>query len=108
MTQFETQPVSLSPMDRYNQTSVENLHPSTWKNPQPAHCYNLVVIGGGTAGLVTAAGAGLLGGKVALIEKKLLGGDCTNFGCVPSKSLIRSGRVAATVSQASEYGIKIP
>ncbi|MEL7035396.1 MAG: mercuric reductase [Cyanobacteria bacterium J06592_8] len=108
MTQFETQPAPLFPMDKYNQTSVENLHPPAWKNPQPARCYNLVVIGGGTAGLVTAAGAGLLGGKVALIEKKLLGGDCTNFGCVPSKSLIRSGRVAATVSQASEYGIRVP
>jgi pyruvate/2-oxoglutarate dehydrogenase complex dihydrolipoamide dehydrogenase (E3) component len=108
MTQFETQPVSISPMDEFNQTLVENLHPSNWKNPQPASCYNLVVIGGGTAGLVTAAGAGLLGGKVALIEKYLLGGDCTNVGCVPSKSLIRSGRIAATVSQASDYGIRVP
>lgn len=108
MTQLENQPVLVPPMDEFNQTLVENLHPTQWKNPQPESCYNLVVIGGGTAGLVTAAGAGLLGGKVALIEKYLLGGDCTNLGCVPSKSLIRSGRIAATVSQASEYGIRVP
>jgi pyruvate/2-oxoglutarate dehydrogenase complex dihydrolipoamide dehydrogenase (E3) component len=108
MTQLENQPITVSPMDEFNQTLVENLHPSHWKNPQPERCYNLVVIGGGTAGLVTAAGAGLLGGKVALIEQNLLGGDCTNVGCVPSKALIRSSRIAAAVGIASEYGISVP
>ena len=47
--------------------------------------YNVVVIGAGTAGLVTAAGTTALGGRVALIERNLMGGDCLNFGCVPSK-----------------------
>ena len=108
MTRLETQPIILSPMDEFNQTLIENLHPPRWKNPQPARRYNLVVIGGGTAGLVTAAGAGLLGGKVALIEQHLLGGDCTNVGCVPSKALIRSSRIAAAVGTASEYGISVP
>ena len=55
--------------------------------------YNLVVIGAGTAGLVTAAGAAGLGAKVALVERFLLGGDCLNVGCVPSKCLIGSSRV---------------
>ncbi|MGF1493551.1 MAG: mercuric reductase [Microcoleaceae cyanobacterium] len=98
----------ITPMDRYNQELVENLHPPSWKNPQPQDCYNLVVIGGGTAGLVTAAGAGMFGAKVALIEKHLLGGDCTNVGCVPSKAIIRSSRIAAAVKNAPHYGIQVP
>jgi pyruvate/2-oxoglutarate dehydrogenase complex dihydrolipoamide dehydrogenase (E3) component len=95
-------------MDRYNQILVENLHPPDWVNPQPAPRYNLVVIGGGTAGLVTAAGAAIVGAKVALIEKHLLGGDCTNVGCVPSKSMIRSARSAADVRSAQAYGVEVP
>jgi pyruvate/2-oxoglutarate dehydrogenase complex dihydrolipoamide dehydrogenase (E3) component len=50
--------------------------------------YNVIVIGAGTAGLVTATGTAGLGGRVALIERNLMGGDCLNFGCVPSKALI--------------------
>ncbi|WP_088893057.1 mercuric reductase [Leptolyngbya ohadii] len=98
-------PVPIAPLDHYNQRLVERLHPPDWVNPEPASCYDLVVIGGGAAGLVTAGGAALLGAKVALVEKHLLGGDCTNVGCVPSKSLIRSARVAATVRSSSDYGI---
>jgi pyruvate/2-oxoglutarate dehydrogenase complex dihydrolipoamide dehydrogenase (E3) component len=108
MTSPKPSPINVPPMDEYNQKLVENLHPTNWQNPQPQNCYNLVVIGGGTAGLVTAAGAGLLGAKVALIEKHLLGGDCTNVGCVPSKALIRSSRIAATINHSQEYGINIP
>jgi pyruvate/2-oxoglutarate dehydrogenase complex dihydrolipoamide dehydrogenase (E3) component len=54
--------------------------------------YNVIVIGVGTAGLVTAAGTAGLGGRVALIERNLMGGDCLNFGCVPSRALISSAR----------------
>lgn len=108
MTQFESYPVTVPPMDRYNQILVDNLHPPDWVNPNPAHCYNLVVIGAGTAGLVTAAGAGLFGAKVALIEKHLMGGDCTNVGCVPSKAMIRSSRTAAAVNTAKQYGVYPP
>jgi pyruvate/2-oxoglutarate dehydrogenase complex dihydrolipoamide dehydrogenase (E3) component len=68
----------------------------------------LVLIGAGTAGLVTAAGAAGLGAKVALIERELMGGDCLNVGCVPSKGLIGSARVAATVRSASSFGVEIP
>jgi len=85
-------PVLVKPADAHNARLVSNVHPPDWQNPTPASCYNLVVIGAGTAGLVTAAGAAGLGAKVALIEKHLLGGDCLNVGCVPSKALIRSGR----------------
>lgn len=96
------------PKDRYNQELVENVHPSGWTNPDPAGKYNLVVLGAGTAGLVTAAGAAGLGARVALVEKHLMGGDCLNFGCVPSKCLIRSARAAAEVRDASRYGVCVP
>src|SRR5437879_11815644 len=75
---------TLVPADEHNRTLLHNVHPPDWRNPEPAPRYNLVVIGAGTAGLVTAAGAAGLGARVALIERYLLGGDCLNVGCVPS------------------------
>ena len=68
--------------------------------------YDAVVIGGGTAGLVTASGTAALGGRVALVERRLMGGDCLNFGCVPSKALIAASRVAQTVRSAGRFGIE--
>jgi pyruvate/2-oxoglutarate dehydrogenase complex dihydrolipoamide dehydrogenase (E3) component len=102
--------VTVSPMDEYNQTLVSYVHPPDWVNPQPTNCYDLVVIGAGTAGLVVAAGAAGLdvGLKVALVEKHLMGGDCLNVGCVPSKCMIRSSRVVAEMQQATAYGIHAP
>lgn len=97
----------IQPWDVHNQKLVSNVHPADWKNPRPAPRYNLVVIGGGTAGLVTAAGAAGLGAKVALIEQHLLGGDCLNAGCVPSKAIIRAARAAAAVREASEFGMNL-
>src|SRR3982074_3518290 len=94
--------------DAHDQTLLNNVHPADWQNPTPAPRYNLVVIGGGTAGLVTAAGAAGLGAKVALVEKHLLGGDCLNYGCVPSKCLIRSSRAAADARDAARFGIRVP
>jgi len=98
----------IQPMDEYNQALLADVHPPDWINPNPAKCYDLVVIGAGTAGLVVAAGAaGLgLGLKVALIEKNLMGGDCLNVGCVPSKCVIRSARVVADILNASAFGIQ--
>lgn len=98
----------LLPDDIYNQSLLHHVHPADWINPTPATRYNLVVIGGGTAGLVTAAGAAGLGAKVALVEKHLMGGDCLNTGCVPSKALIRSSRAWAALQQASEFGVSLP
>ncbi len=96
------------PKDEHNTTLVSNAHPPDWTNPEPARRYNLVVIGGGTAGLVTAAGAAGLGAKVALVERHLLGGDCLNVGCVPSKCLIRSSRVSADIRDAHHFGVRVP
>ena len=95
----------LQPWDEHNRRLHANVHPPDWVNPTPASRYNLVVIGGGTAGLVTAAGAAGLGAKVALVERHLLGGDCLNVGCVPSKALIRAARAAVAVRDAGRFGV---
>nr|MDQ3302507.1 FAD-dependent oxidoreductase [Actinomycetota bacterium] len=65
--------------------------------------YDLIVIGGGTAGLVSAAGAASLGAKVALVERGRLGGDCLHTGCVPTKTLVKSARVAHLINHSEEY-----
>jgi pyruvate/2-oxoglutarate dehydrogenase complex dihydrolipoamide dehydrogenase (E3) component len=67
--------------------------------------YNVVVIGAGTAGLVTAAGTAALGGRVALIERNKMGGDCLNFGCVPSKALISSARLIQQIRESEKWGL---
>ena len=67
---------------------------------------NLVVIGGGSAGLVTAYIAAAVKAKVTLIEKHKLGGDCLNTGCVPSKAIIRSAKFLSHISRSQEFGIK--
>jgi len=103
----ETQP-PVRPWDAHNQKLVSNVHPPGWKNPIPAPRYNLVVIGGGTAGLVSAVGAAGLGAKVALIERHFMGGDCLNVGCVPSKAIIRAARAVAAVREAAEFGVHVP
>lgn len=98
--------ISICPLDEFNQQLISQVHPSDWVNPQPMGRYNLVVIGAGTAGLVTAAGAAGLGAKVALIERDLMGGDCLNVGCVPSKALVRAARCAEEIRRAGEFGIQ--
>ncbi len=99
---------ALLPHDEYNQRLEANVHPSSWTNPSPERPYQLVVIGAGTAGLVTAAGAAGLGSRVALIERERMGGDCLNVGCVPSKGVISSARAAAAVRNAAEFSIDVP
>ncbi len=99
--------IQLQPHDQHNQKLESNVHPPDWKNPTPDGRYNLVVIGAGTAGLVTAAGAAGLGAKVALIERELMGGDCLNVGCVPSKAIISAGRMARAIRDAGEFGVHV-
>src|SRR6478736_514363 len=96
------------PCDDFNQELVANVHPADWVNPEPTGRYNIVVIGAGTAGLITAVIAASLGAKVALIEKHLMGGDCLNVGCVPSKGIIRAARAWADLRRAAEFGIGVP
>ncbi len=77
-----------------------------WKRPKKFD-YNMVVIGAGSAGLVTSYLCAALKAKVALIEKDKMGGDCLNTGCVPSKALIKSAKMAKAVKNASDYGIAV-
>ncbi len=95
-------PLTPLPADRWNVALADEVHPGDWKNPEPAARYHLVVLGGGTAGLVSAAGAAGLGARVALVERDLLGGDCLNVGCVPSKALIRAARAWQDARRAAE------
>ncbi len=77
------------------------------KFKKPKHFdYNIVAIGAGSAGLMTAYIATTLKAKVALIEKNKMGGDCLNTGCVPSKAIIRAAKVASLVRGAQEFGIE--
>jgi pyruvate/2-oxoglutarate dehydrogenase complex dihydrolipoamide dehydrogenase (E3) component len=99
--------VLITPTDSHDHRLIANVHPAKWRNPEPAERYNLVVIGAGTAGLVCAAGAAGLGAKVALIERDLMGGDCLNFGCVPSKALLSAARACADAARMGEYGVAV-
>ena len=105
---MEHEVVQLTPYNEHNRELEANVHPPDWTNPSSDKPYHLVVIGAGTAGLVTAAGAAGLGARVALVERELMGGDCLNVGCVPSKGVIRAARIAATVRDAEKFGVKVP
>ena len=105
---LENRSVTGAPDDMYERHRLANVHPERWINPKPAATYGLLIIGAGTAGLVAAHGAAALGAKVALVEKELLGGDCLNVGCVPSKALIRTSRLFADMRYAHQYGATVP
>ncbi|MFM8552230.1 MAG: mercuric reductase [Nitrospiraceae bacterium] len=102
------EPGTVPPDDEHNRTLVRNVHPSDWVNPEPDGRYNLVVVGAGTAGLITAVIAAAVGAKVALVEKHLMGGDCLNVGCVPSKGMLRAARAWADVRRAGSCGAQVP
>jgi len=91
--------------NEHDENLISRVHPPDWIPPKPEPMYNLVVIGAGTAGLISAIGCASLGGKVALVENRLMGGDCLNVGCVPSKCLIRSSRAAAEITSANRFGL---
>jgi pyruvate/2-oxoglutarate dehydrogenase complex dihydrolipoamide dehydrogenase (E3) component len=101
-------PYSTAPQDAHERERLENVHPGGWRNPQPAVRYSLAVVGAGTAGLVAAHAAAALGAKVTLIERDLLGGDCLNVGCVPSKTLIRTSHLYADMRNAEQYVAQTP
>lgn len=82
----------IRPLDEHNRRHLANVHPERYTNPTPRDRYHVVVIGAGPGGLVAAAASAALGAKVALVERHLMGGDCLNVGCVPSKGVIRAAR----------------
>jgi pyruvate/2-oxoglutarate dehydrogenase complex dihydrolipoamide dehydrogenase (E3) component len=94
--------------DAHGGALLENVHPPAWRNPEPADTYDFVILGAGPAGILAARGAATLGRKVALIERDLLGGNCLNVGCVPSKALISTSRLYARMRAAQELGVPRP
>ena len=92
----------------YDRTLLQHLHPTEWRNPKPQDRYNLVVIGAGPAGILTALNAAKVGAKVALIERHRLGGACFNVGCISSKAIIRTSRLYAEMRDAENFGAQIP
>jgi len=96
---------SVVPGDRHDATLLAHVAPADWKNPEPAGRYNLVVLGAGSAGLITAAVAAGLGARVALVERHMMGGDCLNVGCVPSKGVLRESRRAHEARSAAAIGL---
>ena len=95
------------PLDVLNHDLLRDVRPPDWVNPEPSPAYDLVVVGGGTAGLVSAVGSAGLGARVALVERHRLGGDCLNTGCVPSKALLRSARAIGEARRAIWLGIRV-
>ena len=98
----------ISPRDEHDTKLIHDVHPRDWVNPEPASRYHLVVVGAGTAGLISASFAAGAGGRVALVEQYRMGGDCLNFGCVPSKVMVRSSRVFAELRDAEALGWRVP
>jgi pyruvate/2-oxoglutarate dehydrogenase complex dihydrolipoamide dehydrogenase (E3) component len=95
--------VELFPSDANNQRTLNQGHPPDWRNP-PGGDYELVVIGGGPTGLVSAMTAAAGGHRVAMTEQFLTGGTCVNFGCTPSKALIRSARAVREACRGADFG----
>ena len=102
------QHLGFDPAATFNADLISHVHPDDWTNPVPPGRYHLVVVGAGTAGLIAASFAAGAGARVALVERHLMGGDCLNVGCVPSKSLIRSSRVFAELRDAASLGWRVP
>lgn len=94
--------------DKHNCDLLDQVHPVNWIDPiSDLGNYDMLVIGGGAGGLVTAAGSSNMGAHVALIERNLLGGDCLNTGCVPSKAFLKCANVVHAAKTSQEYGITI-
>ena len=105
--------LGVTPIDKYNLETLSNVHPSIsdgYIMPNPIKKYNLVAIGAGAAGLVSAIGASRLGGKSAIIDEHCFGGDCLNTGCVPSKALLKSAKLLYDLkvkNKKNKFGINI-
>jgi len=97
----------LMPQDEHNIALAASAHPQGWKNPEPAQLYNLVVLGGGPAGLAAARQALWMGGRVAIVERGFIGGTHLVTGAIPTQCLARSSRNAGDMTQAPRYGITL-
>lgn len=97
-----------SSFENFQRRFKQDIFPPDWVNPKPAEHYDLLVLGGGPGGMTGAAMARSLGARVALVEKEHFGGECLNYGCIPSKAFLRSSRLAQEMRNALNYGVEIP
>lgn len=94
--------------NKFNSELLDQVRPIKWIDPEVDGKYNMLVIGGGTGGMAVSGGCGVLGGKTCMIERKLFGGDCLNTGCVPSKALLKIGKMCHDVkTKSKKFGITI-
>src|SRR5262245_33512334 len=95
---------SIRPFDAPNRRTIAQGHPTDWRPPHPKDMYELLVVGGGPCGLTAAITAAKAGHTVALAERNLTGGTCVNFGCTPSKSLLRAARAVHEARDGEKFG----
>jgi len=98
--------IELFPVDPHNKRTIQQGHPPGWTNRGGGE-YDLVVLGGGPAGVVAAMTAAAGGHHVAMTEQRLTGGTCVNFGCTPSKALIRCARAVHEAGRGANFGFRL-
>jgi pyruvate/2-oxoglutarate dehydrogenase complex dihydrolipoamide dehydrogenase (E3) component len=99
---------STDTLNDYDRRELLNVHPPSWRNPEPVDRYHMVVVGAGPAGLLAALNAAKLGARVAIIERDRFGGACFNVGCIPSKAIIRTSRLYGETRNAENFGAQVP